>query len=472
MRGHGLLLGRLLAVCVTLAAHAVGLPGPVEAQTATDVTALKAQLERRFEVLPLQDGVLLRPRAAIAGVRSVEVHQGAIALDGQVVTGAELRARMGGDADLVVRVSYLGAADQRTLTGAPALAAAAQPSAPPSSGTPETVAPAVPTAPSLGSSDDRTGDRNERSRGRGGSWGRRGDRGSGDRVRFGGTVTVNENETVDGDVVVIAGRALVRGRVTGDVVVVGGGAELGPQAEVGKDVVVVGGQLSRDPAARVSGEVHTIGVGPLTIDPRVRMPHLGFWDWSWSNPLGSAFSLMSTVARLAILCLLCALVVLVGGVYVDRVGALAVDQPMKSGLVGFLSQVFMLPLTVVTVVVLVITIVGIPFLLLLPFVALALCMVALVGFTAVAQRLGGMALTRFGGPSGAYFATVLGVLLILGPVLVGRLVAFGGTPLGFVATPLSAIGFLTEYAAWTVGFGAAVFLAFGTSPRVVPPPLP
>jgi len=89
-------------------------------------------------------------------------------------------------------------------------------------------------------------------------------------VRFGGTITVNENETVDGDVVVVAGRALVRGRVTGDVVVVGGSAELGPQAEVGKDVVVVGGQLSRDPAARVGGEVNTVGVGPITIDPRVR----------------------------------------------------------------------------------------------------------------------------------------------------------------------------------------------------------
>jgi len=271
---------------------------------------------------------------------------------------------------------------------------------------------------------------------------------------------------------VIAGRAQVLGHVTGDVVVVGGGAELGPRADVGADVVVVGGQLMRDPSAHVGGEVHEVGVGPLSIDPRVRMPHFGFWDWSWSNPLGSAFSLLSTVARLAILCLLCALVVLVGGVYVDRVGALAADQPMKSGLVGFLSQVFILPLTVVTIVVLVITIVGIPLLLLLPFVALALCVVALVGFTAVAQRLGGMALARLGGPSGAYVATVLGVLLILGPVLLGRLVSFGGAPLWFVAMPLSALGFLAEYAAWTVGFGAAVFLAFGSIPRTVPPPLP
>ena len=101
MRGHGLLLGRLLAVCVTLAAQAAGMPRPVEAQTVNEIGALKAQLERRFEVLPLQDGVLLRPRAATAGVRSIEVHQGAIAIDGQVVTGAELRSRLGGEADLV-----------------------------------------------------------------------------------------------------------------------------------------------------------------------------------------------------------------------------------------------------------------------------------------------------------------------------------------------------------------------------------
>jgi hypothetical protein len=283
---------------------------------------------------------------------------------------------------------------------------------------------------------------------------------------------VAENETVDGDVVVIAGRAQVLGRVTGGVVVVGGGAELGPRADVGQDVVVVGGRLTRDPAARVGGEVHEVGMGPLSIDPRVSMPHFGFWDWSWSNPLGSAFSLVSTLARLAILCLLCALVVLVGEVYVDRVGALAADQPVTSGLVGFLSQVFMIPLTVITVVVLVITIVGIPLLLLLPFVALALCVVALVGFTAVAQRLGQMALGRFGRPSGAYAATIAGVLAMLAPVLLGRLFALGGGPLWLVATPLSALGFLAEYAAWTIGFGAAVFLAFGNRPRVVPPPLP
>ncbi len=463
MRGRRFLLGRLMAACVMLTAHAVGTPDPVGAQTANQpgsgASALKAQIERRFDVLPLQDGVLLRPRAANGAVRSVEIHQGTIAIDGQVVTGAELRSRLGGDADLVVRVSYLDPADLRVLAGGPP-------------GLSEAVAPAVPPAPPLDPPGDRAEDGNRRPRGWGSSSGRRGDRSSGDRVRFGGTVTVDEGETVDGDVVVVAGRARIMGRVTGDVVGVAGGAELGPHADVGKDVVVVGGQLSRDPGARVGGEVSEVGVGPLSIDPHARMPRFGPWDWTWSNPVGSAFSLFSTLTRLAILCLLCGLVVLVGGVYVDRVGELASDQPLKSGLVGFLSQVFMLPLTVVTIVVLVITIVGIPLLLLLPFVALTICAVALVGFTAVAQRLGGFVLGRLGRPFGAYAATVLGVLLILGPVLLGRLISFGGGALSLVATPLSAVGFLAEYAAWTIGFGAAVFLAFGNRPRMVPPPLP
>jgi hypothetical protein len=243
MRGRGW----LLAVCVTLAAHAAGMPRPAEAQTANEVTALKAQLERRFDVLPLQDGVLLRPRASTAGLRSVEIHQGAIAIDGQVVTGAELRGRLGADADLVLRVSYLAEADQRALAGLTAPAANPPGGARPSD-VPDAAAPDVPPAPSPGSADDRAGDRDGRPRGSGGSWGRRGDRGSGDRVRFGGRITVGEDETVNGDVVVIAGQAHVLGRVTGDVVVVAGSAELGPRADVGSDVVVVGGKLSRAPS--------------------------------------------------------------------------------------------------------------------------------------------------------------------------------------------------------------------------------
>ena len=100
MTGKPHLLVRLLIVAMGAIAFHVG-PGELDAaaQTPTDVSDMRVQLERRFDVLPLQDGVMLRPRSRISGVRSIEVHEGSIAVDGQSVTGAELRNRLGNDAD-------------------------------------------------------------------------------------------------------------------------------------------------------------------------------------------------------------------------------------------------------------------------------------------------------------------------------------------------------------------------------------
>ena len=467
--------GHLLPLLVVaLVAHALGVDSGLMAQAPGDIAALRSQLDRRFDVLPLQDGVLLRPRVRINDVRSIEVHQGSVALDGLVVTGAELRQRLGTDSDMVVRVSYLSPADQRTLAGAKlpgTLAPAAGAIAPP--------LPPEPPDPREAARDARDQAREARQEARErardvarGRFGRRGG-GPGDRVRFGGTVTVNEGETVDGDVVVIAGTARVNGRVNGEVVVVGGTADLGPNADIAQDVVVIGGPLRRDPAARIGGDVDEIGFGPISINPNLSMPRFGFGTWNWGNSFGSAFSLLSTVIRVAVMCLLTALVLLFGSGYVDRIRVFAAADPVKAGAVGFLSQVLMLPLTVILIIVLVITIVGIPLLLLMPFVLLALCVLGLVGFTAVARQVGDLVVGRFReGSIGAYSATMAGVVLIVSPLLLGRLISVGGGPLWLVSTPLAAVGCFVEYAAWTIGFGAVLFSTFGRRVTVTPPPLP
>ena len=459
MTGRPYLLVRLLIVALGAIAFHVG-PGELDAaaQTPTDVSDLRVQLERRFDVLPLQDGVMLRPRSRIGGVRAIEVHEGSIAVDGQAVTGAELRNRLGNDADLVVRVSFLNPDQLRNLTGA----AEAEP-APVAE--PPVVAPPV-------DPDDNARDR----RARRGPFGRRGPGNSGDRVRFGGTITVNEGDTVEGDVVVIGGFARIMGRVTGEVVVVGGSAQLGPKADVTGDVVVVGGGLQRDPGARIGGEVEEVGVGPININPNIHWPSWGGPGPWFGNPFGGFFSLVSTVVRVGILCLLTAIVLLLGSGYVDRIRTLAAAEPLKAGAVGFLSQVLMVPLLVILTIVLIITIVGIPFLLLLPFAVLALAVLALVGFTAVAREVGQKVLGRVwsDGDSGAgvFAATMAGVLLIVSPVLLGRLVGMGGGPLWLVSTPLSIVGFVVEYLAWTIGFGAVLFMLLGRRAVMPPPPLP
>jgi len=394
------------------------------AQVAAPATeALRQQLEQRFEVLPLREGVALRPRSPASGVRSIEVADGTIAIDGRVATGGEVRDRLGEDAPLVIQLSYLDAAARRSLFGdAGAVSAPPTPSA----------ALEPPAAP-----------RSRR---------------SGDRVRVPGSVTVEADELIAGDVVAIGGSARVFGEVTGDVVAVGGSVELGPTAVVGRDVTVIGGSLQRAPGARIGGETHEIGAG-LSLDGwQARVP----WgrlasDWA----VGSGVALFFTLTRVAILCLLAAMVVLLGREQVELVGARAAAEPLKAGVIGVFSQLLFLPLLIVTIVVLVVTIIGIPLLLLIPFAVLALGIVALVGFTAVAYFVGRLLGARFGWEAqGAPVATVVGIVALLSPAILARLVALAG-PLFPMTFGLGLVGTIAEYLAWTIGFGAVALARFG-----------
>ncbi len=432
----------LLVVCALL--------GGVSAARAQDRpdARLRADVERRFEVLPLREGLALRPRDAARGVRLVEMTGGAIALDGVPATGAELRTRLGADADLVLRLSYLTDAERRALFGA-LPAAPPSPAAPPASTTPGADIPEPPPPPAP-PPPPRPRDL------------------SGDRVRIGGSVDVREGETIDGDVVAVGGSVNVDGEVLGDVVAVGGSVKLGPDANVERSVVAVGGAVSRDPGAKVGGKVQEIGLKGFDF---------GEWSWRrnpvgdwWGAMVGSAFALVGTLARVAVLCLLAALVVLFGRDYMERAGVVAQRQSLKAGLVGFLAQLLFLPLLIITIVVLVLTIVGIPFLLLLPFAILAVAVFGLVGFTAVAHLIGGAVARRMGWPdNNPYVVTVTGVLIVMAPVILSRLIGLGGGGLFPVTMSLGIAGALIEYLAWTVGFGAVALARFHR--RGVPEPL-
>src|SRR5687768_14705535 len=107
--------------------------GAVSGQTPTradERRALREQLERKYDLVSLTDGVALRPKER-GDVRLVEVTAGAILVNGVAVTGRELRDRLGADADTVLRLSYLSAADLRGVA-APRVPAppAAAPTAP------------------------------------------------------------------------------------------------------------------------------------------------------------------------------------------------------------------------------------------------------------------------------------------------------------------------------------------------------
>lgn len=440
----------LLALIGVSAVLAVLRPSPLSAQSRPDAATLRTQLERRFDVLPIREGFVLRPRTP-GSVRSIEVAGGAIALDGQAVTGAELRTRLGADADIVLQLSYLDDTARRTLfdASAPGVAAPAPPPAPPappaaSEPPPPAAAPDVPVPPS------RPATRRERRT-------RRDQRG--DVVRFGGSVNVDPGESIPGNVVVLGGSARIAGTVDGDVVVIGGSLDLDATADVGGNAVVVGGRLKRDPAARVNGDVQEVAVGPLNIN--WRGPGREFGNWWQGGPFGRTFSLFATLVRVGVLCLLAALVTLFGRHYTDRIVERAVAEPLKAGAIGFLAQILFFPALVVTVVLFAVTIIGIPLLLLLPFAILGLIVLALMGFTAVAAHVGRVVSARFGWPDyGPVGTAALGVVLVASPVILGRVVGLAGGPLWFLSVGLIGIGLLVEYLAWTVGMGAVALSRF------------
>jgi len=442
MRGSR--LAALVALAVSLTG-AVGRAQPARPdRQARDSASLRQQVERRFDVLPVRDGIVLRPKSTRAGVRSIEIAGDTISIDGAPATGAELRQKLGADAELVLRVSYLDADARRALAGP-----AAAPSEPPPPETASPPPPPEPSSPSPPAPPRRT-------------------RESEDRVKIGGRVVVEADEVVN-DVVVIGGTARIDGEVRKDVVVVGGLLEVGPTAEIGGDVSVVGGTIRRDPTAHIRGRVAEVGPG---INLRgLRFGHFG--PLIAGSVFGGFVSLLSTLMRCAVLCILASLVLLIAREYVEGVSRRAAAEPVKAGAVGILAQLLFLPVLIVTILVLVVTIIGIPLLVLIPFALLALALVSLVGFTAVAYYVGRLVSARLGSSQPSpYMTTILGIIVVMSPVLLGRIVGLGDGIVFPITGALLFIGFCIEYVAWTIGFGAVALNRFNRSEAQATPSAP
>ena len=408
------------------------------ASAQSNVDGLRRQVESRFEMLPIADGVVLTPRFRTP-IRSIELSDSTIAIDGTPVTGAELTERLGDDADLVLRLSYLEPETRRSL----ARGQAAEPTAKPADTTAPTIA-----EPDILSEQART----PRSRRRE------------DVVRIGGSVSIDADESVRGDVVVIGGAATIDGEVDGEVVVVGGSASFGPRADVRGDVTVVGGGLSRDPGAILRGSVQEVGFGGF--------PWSGEWTrrarWNWMDGIYPVARLTGTLVRVGLLVLLTALVLFVARQPVEQIAERVAADPVKSWFVGFLAEMLFIPVLAMTAIVLIITVIGIPLLVLLPVAVVAALVAMLVGFTAVAYQIGRLLQDRVDVlRSKPYAATFAGILLIVSPALLARFVGLTGD-LWFMVWPIAVVGFLLEYMAWTAGLGATA-LARWNRPAPAPP---
>ena len=293
---------------------------------------------------------------------------------------------------------------------------------------------------------------------------------TGARIAIGRTVHVPVDEEVSEAVVVVGGSARVDGRVRDGVVVVGGNLDVGPKADIRGEIVVVGGRVNREPGAQIRGRVSDISFGDWgswTLGG-ISVPVVDFGDF------GRWLSLFGTVFRVALLAVAMGVIILIARPRVARIGRAAGAEPGRAFLLGLAAEILFVPTLIIGSIGLIVTIIGIALVpILLPLAVLAAFVVLMLGFTSVTCRLGEWIEDRFGWrANSAFLATTIGLLLIVGPTMVARLIGVAPPGMRAVAFGFLIAGILLEFVVWTMGVGATLMTGFGrwsTTPPPVPP---
>ncbi|MBD0320245.1 MAG: hypothetical protein ICV87_07925 [Gemmatimonadetes bacterium] len=295
------------------------------------------------------------------------------------------------------------------------------------------------------------------------------------------------NTVVEGKVVVTGGDLAVRGRVQGNVTVVGGDLRLAPGAAVGGSVQVSGGDFENSGA--VSGDARVLGGRLVNHDGRVLgemrveggQERLSTRQAAGSNRLrmGSRsflgqFSdglagLLSTVALGLLLAGMGAAAVFYARPQLDRVSDTVRNDTLRSGALGLAASFLIVPAYIVGMVVLALSIIGIPVLLVFaPLFPILVLAAGACGLLAVAHGLGERTAERRGNWESQYrnsYAYVFtGLALLLAPMVAANLLK--------MTLILGGIGSLVEFFAWLglmvagmVGFGALLITRGGMGGR-------
>lgn len=260
-----------------------------------------------------------------------------------------------------------------------------------------------------------------------------------------GDVTVPRGDTIDGDLVVLSGDVVIRGRVDGSVVVADGDIRVEEGGSVTGDVTAADGTIHN--AGTVGGSIRKI-------EADEGHPDLTFqFAPSGETTLASVLGMFVALAAMGF-----------GVVYFlpDQLDILTGTVAGSTG-PAFLAGLFLQPLLpaviLVGVVLLALTVVGI---LLIPFalaaVTVAMFAVGAAGYLAVARFIGGAVLTRRGAePVTPYRSLVVG-LAILMAVWVPAAV-LGGIPV--VGDVLFLLALVPTWVAITLGLGATVLSRAG-----------
>lgn len=417
--------------------------------------AVRDEVEESFRILRLRDGLLLEPRDDLDGVAAVEIVNGSVVIDGETVSDAEMEERLGSTADVVRRLAELENEGRRaTFDGEGVSPSRASPNP----------RPARPRRPPRPHSSSRTDS----------------------QVVVGNSVVIEADEEAR-DVVVFGGRLTIRGRVIGDAVSIGGSVLLESGGEVTGDLAAIGGPATVEAGAEVHGDLISVGNevqlddgailgGKLVEVPFVPSISFGFsdndWDWDWDSDnwdrgsgwgFGKIVGIFWQFIALVLWALLACLAYLLARGPVERMEAKLRVEPWKAALVGLAAALLFLPVLFVVFIILLVSIIGWLLLPLLPFAVMAIAIVAFLGGTAVALRLGRWTEETLGWKMvNPYVAIVVGVALIQVWSFIADLLDLAPGPVWPLVMMFWFVGCVVQLAVLLLGLGAALLTRFGT----------
>ncbi|MCA3013461.1 MAG: hypothetical protein INH41_13845 [Myxococcaceae bacterium] len=266
-----------------------------------------------------------------------------------------------------------------------------------------------------------------------------------ERISAGGPVVVRSGETVK-HAVAYGGPVVVEpgARVVGDAVAFGGDVVLKDASEVGGDAVSFGGRVVREGAATVKGEEVSFGGAGLASTMAAHAVKANQAVAPADDDEGSGLSLASFLVQFVVFFVFGFVLMVLAPQRMKGLEAAVREQPVVSGVVGFLALLLAVPLTLF----LLVTVIGIP---VAAVLWLVLALVVPMGLAAIANALG----TSL--PLGSLRRTqamvlALGVLALL------------------VVTQVPVLGPLAMSLAVCVSLGAVLRTRLGTTPKGLPVP--
>jgi hypothetical protein len=297
---------------------------------------------------------------------------------------------------------------------------------------------------------------------------------TGDCVAFGGPVAING--TVLGDIASFGGSVDIAGTVTGDVASFGGSVNISGTTK--NDIASFGGSVTLDSTAVVGGDVSVLGgtveaFGGAVIKGKVQKIDLGMLNNfmpsfvkgilnSQNNekqPKPASKRFVPFVVTFFIVAGFGVLVILSGLLFpknVNRISKIIGNDFWKAAGIGFIIQISLGPaLLLITI-----TILGIPLIPLAVLLIIAGIIIGLAGFGMIVNQKFLYAVNK--PPMNILPAVALGFLILNSLLLLGSLINIAGHPLTILGTIFMIANFIVLWCSVTVGMGAAWITRLGT----------